>query len=791
MRSRLAAFVSLAALATGLADPVVVSAQAASSQAASPSIDRSVLPIPLPGFQGSIGATYRDSRAETPPPSAPAAPAGAPNILLVLLDDAGYAQTSAFGAAITTPTLDALAANGLRYTRFHVTPMCSPTRASLLTGRNHHAIGMGTITNWASSYPGYTGVLPKSSAFVSEILRANGYATAAIGKWHLTPVSEMTPSGPYDRWPSGQGFDYFYGFIQAETDQWAPQINEGVKPGRLDPPKDRAGDYTLNEAMADHTIAWLRSQKSVNPDKPFFIYYAPGGTHAPLQAPKAWIDKFKGRFDMGWDKYREQVFARQKALGVVPADATLTPRPPELPAWDSLSPDERKVQARMMEVYAGFMAQTDHEIGRVIDAIRQTGQLDNTLIVFIAGDNGASQEGGPEGAINSMAQINGVTDTTAERLRALPTLGGASTTPMYGAGWAWAGNTPFQWSKRIGSHLGATRDPLVISWPSRVKDPGATRWQYEHVIDIAPTLLEAAGVPQPRRVNGVDQAPFDGASLLATIDSGAASSRRTTQYYEMLGNRAIYHDGWLAAQRTGLAPWVYSSVDTLKPQAWELYDLDHDYSQAHDVAAANPARLKALQDLFDAEAKRNQVLPIDPRVLGRGQPDTREAVHRTYYGQTRLYSGMWPPVENRSFSITARIVAPARDGDGPVVSMGGESGGFSLYVKDGKPAFTYNFFQKQITTVQSPTRLGAGPAKIAVRLVYDGGGPGQGATAILSVDDKVVGQARVPRTSRGKVSFEDTFDIGEDSGSPVVDYGVAPTYPGVLDKVEVDLDPVS
>ena len=493
-------------------------------------------------------------------------PTGAPNVLLILLDDAGYGQTATFGGLIPTPTLDTLASRGLRYTRFHVTALCSPTRAALLTGRNNHAVGMGTIVNWANNYPGYNGSIPKSAAFVSEILRENGYATASFGKWHLIPDAETTLAGPYDHWPTHQGFDYFYGFIGAETDQWHPELTEGTHPQEMKIPPGRENDYTLNEDLADHARAWILQQTALAPDRPLFMYYATGATHAPLQAPRAWIDRFKGKFDMGWDKYREETLARQKQLGVVPADTVLTPRPAELPAWDSLSPDQKKVAARLMEVFAGYMAQADFEIGRVIETLRQTGRLDNTLIVYIAGDNGASLEGNLTGTDNIMEQINGLPSSASEILKHLDTIGSSGTNPHYPAGWAWAGNTPFQWGKRIGSHLGGTRDPMVVSWPGHILDPGGVRSQYQHVIDVMPTILQAAGVPVPNSVDGVAQQRLDGVSFAPTFKNAKAPGRNT-QYFEMHGNRAIYNDGWIAAQRSGLLPWAYALEKDARPAA--------------------------------------------------------------------------------------------------------------------------------------------------------------------------------------------------------------------------------
>ena len=749
--------------------------------------DRTVLPIPPSPFRGTAGTTYATSSPDPPRPVR--APGGAPNVLLVLLDDEGYGQSSTFGGLIPTPTMDRLAAGGLRYTRFHVTALCSPTRAALLTGRNSHAVGMGVITNWSTDYPGYNASIPKSAALVSEVLRANGYATAALGKWHLIPEREATLSGPFDHWPTKQGFDYYYGFLNGETNQWHPELTLGTQPVEMEPPPGREADYTLNEDLADKAIAWIKAEKSLAPDKPFFVYYAPGASHAPLQAPKAWIRRFEGQFDMGWDRYREMVLERQKKLGVVPPDTKLTPRPPQIPAWDSLTADQKKVAARLMEVYAGFTAQSDHELGRVIDAIAATGQLDNTLIVYIAGDNGASLEGGLNGTANAMSQVNGVESTTADMLAKLDELGGPHTTPHYPVGWAWAGNAPFQWGKRIGSHLGGTRDPMVVYWPARIKDAGSVRDQFEDVTDVVPTILEAAGVPEPAEVNGVKQQRVDGMSMLPTFTAASVPSRRTTQYFEMMGNRAIYNDGWMAAARSGMLPWLYSAApESMMQQPWELYHLSEDYSEADDVAAQYPDKLKELQTLFDVEAKKNQVYPLDPRTAGRQERPAGK--HYTFYtGTGHWYVSLTPEYENHSHTITAYVDIPQGGANGVLLADGAESGGFSLFLKDGRPSYTYNFFQRQITTIAAPSALPPGPAKIVLKFAYDGGGTGKGATATLLVNDRVVGEARIPQTVGFAFSFEDTFDVGEDSASAVGDYRSPFPFTGTLGRVDFDILP--
>jgi len=750
--------------------------------------DRTVLPIAPPPFRGTIGTTYKESVPYPIPPLR--APADAPNVLVVLLDDEGYGQSGTFGGLIPTPTLDRLAKGGLRYTRFHVTALCSPTRSALLTGRNNHAVGMGIITNWSTDEPGYTGSIPKSAALLPQVLRENGYATSAFGKWHLIPESEVTLAGPFDHWPTHQGFDYYYGFLDGETNQWYPELTLGTQPVEMVAPPGRKDDYTLNEDLADKAIAWIKSEKSLAPEKPFFIYYAPGASHAPLQAPKAWIDKFKGQFDMGWDRSREMVLERQKKLGVVPQETKLTPRPAEIPAWESLTPGQKKVAARLMEVYAGFTAQSDHEIGRVIDSIAEIGQLDNTLIVYIAGDNGASLEGGLYGTANAMAQINGVPESTADDLAVLDELGGPHTTPHYPVGWAWAGNTPFQWGKRIGSHLGGTRDPMVVYWPSRIKDAGGVRYQFEDVTDVAPTILDAAGIPEPSEVDGVQQQRVDGMSMLATFESATTPSKRTRQYFEMMGNRSIYDNDWMAAARSGLLPWVYTgtgTAETMLQQPWELYDLSKDYSEADNLAQQYPDKLKQMQSIFDEEAKRNQVYPLDPRKNGRS---TRMGgTHFTYYASSgHLYNALVPSLETRSHTITANVEIPKQDANGVLMAEGGEGGGFSLFLKDGRPTYTYNFFRRQLTTIAAPKALPPGPASIVLHLIYDGE-VGKGAVATLLVNGQQVATGHIPQTVPGVFSFEETFDVGEDSASPVGDYKSPFPFTGTINRIDLDLVP--
>ena len=757
----------------------------AAALSAQSQIDRTTLPIPPPPFQGTI--THDFATSTLTPPTPITAPKGAPNVLLILIDDAGYGQTATFGGIIPTPPLSTLAANGLRFTRFGVEALCSPTRAALLTGRNNPAVGMGTITNWSNGFPGYTASIPRSAAMLPEVLRDNGYATACIGKWHLIPDPETTASGPLDHWPTHQGCDYYYGFLNGETDQWFPQLVEGTQPTRMTPPPGRAADYTLSEDLANHAREWILEQKGIAPEKPVFLYFATGATHAPLQAPKAYIDQFKGKFDMGWDVYREQTFARQKALGVIPADAVLTPRPPEIPAWNSLTSDEQKLAARLMEVFAAEYAQADHEVGRVLDAFRQTGQLDNTLVIYIAGDNGASLEGGLKGTDNMPEQVNNVEQPASEIVKHLDDIGGPTTEPHYPVGWAWAGNTPFQWGKRIGSHLGGTRDPMVLSWPGHITDAGAIRAQYTHVIDIAPTVLEAAGLPIPKSVNGVPQQRMDGISLLYTLTNPQAPERHTVQYSEMMGNLSIYDHGWMAADRSGLLPWQFTTNFTAPP--WELYNLTTDYSEAHNLATEQPAKLKQLQSLFDREAEANQVFPIDPRIVGRahqnpGPPPGTD--HFTYYAGTgHLPNGVSPVTINRTHTITATVTIPEGSANGVLVMDGGHGAGYSLYLKDGVPSYTYNYFNRDVITIAAKHPLPPGPATIKLQFDYEGPGNGKPATITLSVNGHQQATAHLAHTVPLVYSYDGAFDVGENSPSPVGPYTAPFPFTGTLQKLEI------
>lgn len=755
-----------------------------------PAAAQQVLPRPEERFGGTIGRTYHDSQPDFPQPVK--APKDAPNILLILLDDVGFGQASTFGGPVATPTLDRLAKSGLRYNRFHTTALCSPTRAALLTGRNHHSVATGVVMELGSGYPGYNTIWPKSAASIAEILRQNGYSTSAYGKWHNTPDWETSAVGPFDRWPTHMGFEYFYGFFGGDTNQWDPALIENTRP--IAKPRDTK-DYHFTTDMTDKAIAWLRTQQSVAPDRPFFVYYAPGATHAPHHVPKEWIDKYKGKFDHGWDRQRELTFAHQREIGVIPADARLTPRPQEIPAWDSLSADQQRLYARMHEVFAGFLEHTDHEIGRVVDAIEQLGELDNTLVVYIVGDNGASAEGGPVGTTNEIMVINGVREDFEHTLKLINALGGPHTSPHYPVGWAHAGSTPFQWMKQVASHFGGTRNPLVISWPKRITDKGGIRTQFHHVIDIVPTILEAVGLEAPGVVNGVPQKPIEGVSMTYTFDGAEAKGRRTTQYFEMLGHRAIYHQGWVAGARHGRPPWdLGGATASFDQDRWELYNIEEDFSQADNLAGEEPQKLRELQDLWFVEAAKYNVLPLDDRLGARIDAGSRPNLTAgrttfTYYpGSVRLPEGSAPNVKGKSHRITAEVGIPASDVGGVLATQGGRFAGYSLFVQDGRPVYVYNLFGKERVTITSSEKIPVGKATVRYEFTADNGKPGAGGTGRLFINDKSVGEGRIEHTVPFRISLDETFDVGEDTGTPVTEtYAVPSRFTGRLEKVTVEL----
>jgi arylsulfatase A-like enzyme len=770
-------------LALGTACIVTAAAQTAP--------DRTMLPIHEPQIPHS---TVLDVRNATPPPRFEVkAPGGAPNVLIVLIDDMGFGQSSAFGGPINMPTVDRLANNGLRYNEFHTTALCSPTRMALLTGRNHHMCNTGSIMETSTSFPGNTGQRPESVATLAMMLRYNGYSTAAFGKNHETAAWEVSPSGPTDRWPTRSGFDKFYGFMGGETNQWSPAIYDGIN--KIETPT--YPNYHFMTDMTNQAIKWMQSVKALTPDKPFFIYFAPGATHAPHQVPKQWIAKYKGKFDQGWDKLREETLARQIELGVVPAGTKLAPKPEAIKDWDKLSAEEKKLFARQMEVFAGFGEYADTEIGRLINAIADMGQLDNTLIFYIVGDNGASAEGGMSGLFNEMTYFNGVQETVQDVLKHYDELGGPSTYGHFAAGWAVAGDTPFMWTKQVASNYGGTRNGMVVHWPRSVQAKGELRTQWHHVIDIAPTVLEAAGLPEPKTVNGVPQTPIEGVSMLYSFNDAQAADRHLTQYFEIFGNRAIYHEGWLAGT-VHKAPWEPKPRAALENDTWELYDTRADFSLANDLAGKDPGKLKEMQDLFLAEAVKYNVLPIDDRTLERmnaalvGRPDLMAG--RTsltvFEGMAGMSENVFINTKNRSHTITAEVTIPKGGANGVILAQAGRFGGWSLYLKNGKPTYTYNFLGLKRFTIAAQKAIPAGKATIRYELAYDGGGLGKGGVGTIYVNDKKVAQGRIERTQPLAFSADEGADVGEDGETPVVeDYGIPAPYKftGKITKVTIDL----
>lgn len=753
----------------------------------------SVLPRPDYKFPGKVGKTVELSDpARFPKPVS--APKGAPNVVLMLLDDTGFGQYSAFGGGIPSPTLDKLAAEGLKYNRFHTTALCSPTRASLITGRNHHTASFGVITELSTGYDGYTCTMPKGCGTIGEVLTQNGYMTAWIGKNHNTPPWEVSAAGPFDRWANGLGFDYFYGFNSGDMDQWNPLLfeNRNLVPKSSDP------NYHLTEDLADKAIQWTRKVTSIAPDKPFFLYVAPGANHAPHHAPKEWIEKFKGQFDGGWDKYREETLARQIKMGVVPAGTKLTARSEGLPAWDSLDAGQKRVYARMMEVFAGYSAHVDHHMGRVIDAVKQMPNGENTVFVYIVGDNGASAEGGLEGSLNENLFFNGFPEKWQDNLAHIDEIGGPKWFNHFPSAWAHAMNTPFQWTKQVASHFGGTRNPMIIAWPAKIKDKGGIRSQFLHVVDIVPTLYDAIGITPPTMLNGVQQTPIAGKSFLKTFTDKDAPESRATQYFEMFVNRGVYHDGWMASSLNPFAPWssVRKSFDPAT-RPWELYDLRNDFSQANNVAAANPEKVKELEAIFWKEAEVNNVLPLDTRAIERfngelmGRPNLAGKLEKYVYypGQVALPDGACPPVLNKSFTVTADVTVPEKDAEGMVFTQGGLTGGYGLYLRDGKASFVYNYLAVERFTVTSE-RLPTGKVALAMHLGYEGkpGELGKPATITLTANGKKVGEGKLPKTIPIQFSLGEGIDIGMDTGSAVdFSYNLPFKFTGKIEKVTIEL----
>ncbi len=745
------------------------------------SMSRAGLPMPSRPRTGLITYDAKDPETKYPPIEQLRPPKGAPNILVILIDDAGFGSASAFGGPCQTPNAERLRASGLTYTRFHTTALCSPTRQALLTGRNHHTVGMGGITEIATGAPGYSSVRPNTAAPIAKTLKLNGYATAQFGKCHEVPVWETSPAGPFDAWPTGGGgFEYFYGFIGGEAHQWYPSLYEGTVP--VEPEKAPEQGYHLMEDMTDKAIAWIGQQKALIPDKPFFAYFAPGATHAPHHVPREWADKYKGKFHGGWDRLREETFARQLKLGVIPADAKLTPRHKEIPSWDEMPADLKSVLERQMEVYAGFMEYTDHHVGRLLDSLKALDLLDDTLVYYIIGDNGASAEGTLHGTFNEMINFNGAAqlETPAFMMQRIDQFGGPESYNHYAVGWAHAMNTPYQWTKQVASHWGGTRNGTIVSWPNGVRGKGEMRSQFHHVIDVAPTLLEAAGLPQPTYVDGVQQQPIEGVSMLYSFNDARAAERHQTQYFEMFGNRGIYHRGWTAVTRHK-TPWllVGENVPPFDDDVWELYDTSTDWTQANDLARRMPEKLHELQRLWLIEATRYNVLPMDDDLSRRlnsdtaGRPQLITGTSQILFGRMgRLSENSVLNIKNKSHSITAVVDVPPSGAEGVIIAQGGNIGGWALYAKDGKLKYCYNLLGIHHFYAESARPLPAGEHQVRMEFAYAGGGLGKGGTASLFVDGARVGEVKVAATAAMIFSADDGCDVGRDTGSPVSpDYG--------------------
>ncbi len=760
------------------------------SSSAQEKIDREVLPVLTPEPKTYTELDVRDTKP--PPHFEVKAPKGAPNVIIILIDDLGFGATTTFGGPINTPTMDKLAGEGLRYNNFHTTALCSPTRMALKTGRNHHTGNTGSIMETATAYPGNTGQLPNSVAPLAEMLRLNGYSTAAFGKWHETAAWETSVSGPFDRWPTHQGFDKFYGFIGGETDQWAPLIYDGVT--RVNPPKDK--NYHFTTDMTNQAIDWIKAQQSMTPDKPFFVYFATGAVHAPHHVSKAWSDKYKGQFDKGWDTIRKETVVKMKKMGIIPENTKLAPKPKDIKDWDKLTDDEKKLFARQAEVFAGFMEMTDYEVGRLLKAVEDIGETDNTLVFFIAGDNGTSAEGGMVGMYNEMTYFNGVEEKVEDLIPLMDEWGGPSTFPHMAAGWAVAFDAPFKWTKQVASDFGGTRNGMIIDYPGGIKENNGIRTQFTHVIDIAPTILEVAGLPEPKVVNGVPQIPMEGTSLAYTFNDSAAAERHTIQYFEIFGNRAIYNNGWFA-RTVHRAPWQTSGLPPLDSDVWDLYHVAEDFSLTNNLAEKYPEKLKEMENLFMWQAQIYHVLPIDDRTIERtnaklaGRPDLmgdRKSL-TLYQGMDGMLENTFINIKNRSFSITAKLIIPKEGANGAILSQGGRFGGWSLYMKNDKPEFTYNFLGLERYVVAGSKKLPAGLVTVKLEFAYDGGGLGKGGTATLYVDGKAVASGRVEKTEPNIFSADETADVGLDNQTPValgIGYGPEETrFTGKINKVIV------
>ena len=778
-------------LAIGVEDGVVLKRNSMTE----PARDR--LPIPDVPYEDELPLDAKDPAAKFPPLEPLRPPDGAPNILIVLLDDAGFGSSSAFGGPCSTPTAERLAADGLKFNRFHTTALCSPTRQALLTGRNHHSAGMGGITEIATSAPGYSSIRPNTCAPLAEMLKLNGYSTAQFGKCHEVPVWETSPMGPFGAWPTGGGgFEYFYGFLGGETNQYYPALYEGIT--AIEPEKTPEEGYHFTKDMTDQAIKWIHQQKALMPDKPFFAYYAPGATHAPHHVPEEWSGKYKGKFDQGWDTLRDEILARQKELGVVPPDAELTARHEEIPAWDDMPDGLKPVLARQMEVYAGFMEHTDHHVGRLVDALENLGILEDTLIYYIVGDNGASAEGTVNGSFNEMFIFNGADalETPDFMVAHIDQFGTPAAYNHYAVGWAHAMDTPYQWTKQVASHWGGTRNGTIVHWPNKIKAKGEIRSQFHHVIDVAPTILEAAGLPEPTSVDGVDQKPLEGVSMLYAFDDADAAERHETQYFEMFCNRGIYHQGWTAVTRHS-TPWVMAELPSFQDDVWELYDTTTDWTQAHDLAAEMPDKLAELQQLWLEEARKYNVLPLDDRRIERFNPDLagrpqliKGNSQLLFGGMGRLTESSVVNIKNKSHAITAEVQVPDTGAAGVIVAQGGAFAGWSLYAKDGKPVYCYNLLGLQRFKIEADAEIPPGKHQVRMEFAYDGGGLGKGGTVTLYVDGDLVGEGRVEGSIPMIFSADETCDVGSDTASPVSDDYTSEDsmFTGTVEWVQIDID---
>jgi len=763
--------------------------------AASDNLPRHILPIPDKKHVGLTTYDAKDPDTKFPPIEPLRPPKGAPNVLIILLDDVGFGASSAFGGPCHTPIAERLAANGLKYNRFHTTALCAPTRQALLTGRNHHSVNMAAVTELATSAPGYTSLRPKDKAPLAQILQLNGYSTSQYGKCHEVPVWQTSPMGPFDAWPTGSGFEYFYGFVGGETNQYYPAIYEGTTP--VEPSKTPEEGYHFTEDMTGKAIKWVRQQKSLMPDKPFFMYFAPGATHAPHHVPSEWADKYKGQFDEGWDKVRDQIFQRQKDLGVIPKDAELTARPAEIPAWDDMAEELKPALRRQMEIYAGFLEHTDHNVGRLIDTLADLEVLDDTLVYYIIGDNGASAEGTLNGAFNEMCSLNGMgaIETPEFMLSKIEEFGGPHAYNHYAVGWAHAMCTPYQWTKQVASHWGGTRNGTIVHWPNGIKTKGEVRNQFHHVIDIAPTVLEVAGLPAPSFVNGIQQAPHEGVSMAYSFNDADAADRHEVQYFEMFCNRGIYHNGWTAVTRHS-TPWVMAPLPPLDEDVWELYGPE-DWSQSQDLAKQQPGKLEEMKRAFILEAHKYQVFPLDDRRVERFNPDLagrpqliRGNCQLLFGGMGRLTENSVVNVKNKSHCVTAEVVVLASGAEGVIIAQGGLTGGWSLYAKDGKLKYCSNLLGVKYFFAEGSSPIPEGRHQVRMEFKYDGGGLAKGGSVALYVDGTKVGDGRVEMTTPMIFSGDETCDIGEEGGSNVSpDYGVKGNeFSGEVNWVQIDLE---